>query len=536
MRQWSIIVMSGCLATFMLALGGCATNRAQRQSRDNSVGSRVTAASPAARTRDVKKKSERTPTPTATPDSGDGTVGLPDSVASVAYQPSELENEKAEFSLPSPTSDSKKLKKVEVAELPGSAYNNSAESPDSPGITLNEVIGTCLFADPVIRAGLESINQANADALTASLLPNPELFTDVQLFTLTRPFTVTRQGGPPQQDFIASFPIDWFLFGKRAAAMRSTELAVRISEAEYADLIRVRVLEAATAYYDVLEAKALRDLARQDVENYSRVEAITTIAVANGGRPEVELNRIRLDRLKSQQGLRDAENALVATTARLRVLLGADEADPAFNVAGSLGQKLPFESLSAEEAMAIARENRPDIRALQARVVQAQAQIETEQRRGYPTVAPSLGYTRQYQEKAIGFPDADSYSAAVTMSINLFDRNQGNQAKAVAIMTQNQFGLRARMVALRAEIVQALKQLQTADANARAVTGEQLQLAEKVRDSLNEAYSIGGRPLIDVLDAQRNYRETYRLYIISHAAYGRAVVKLNATLGKQVAP
>lgn len=67
---------------------------------------------------------------------------------------------------------------------------------------------TALKADPTIRTALESIHQAEADLLTASLLPNPQVNTDIQLMPLGQTFTPTRQGGPPQFDFIVSMPID----------------------------------------------------------------------------------------------------------------------------------------------------------------------------------------------------------------------------------------------------------------------------------------------------------------------------------------
>ena len=51
------------------------------------------------------------------------------------------------------------------------------------------------------------------------------------------------------------YPIDWYLFGKRAARMASAAVGVKVSEADYADLVRRRVLATAQAYYDVLEAK-----------------------------------------------------------------------------------------------------------------------------------------------------------------------------------------------------------------------------------------------------------------------------------------
>src|SRR5262249_52744337 len=163
----------------------------------------------------------------------------------------------------------------------------------------DQAITATLLASPKIRAGVEAINQATADLLTSSLPPNPDLTVGATLLPLTRPFTIDRQGGPPQAGADISYPIDWFLFGKRAAGMASAAAGVRVSEADFADLVRKRVTDTATAYYDVVEAKALLDLARQDLENLRRVEAATEKAANAGGRPLVELNRVRLDVLKS---------------------------------------------------------------------------------------------------------------------------------------------------------------------------------------------------------------------------------------------
>ncbi len=424
--------------------------------------------------------------------------------------------------------------------LPNSTPVETAIEIQSPegaaGINLDQTINFCLIADPVIRAGFEVINQSNADALTASLVPNPQFFTDIQLLPLTHTFSPTRQGGPPQFDAILSYPIDWFLFGKRAAQMRATDLGVRVSQSEYQDLIRQRVLEAALNYYGVLEAKALRDVARQDVENFLKIETLTSSAVENGGRAQVDLNRIRLDRLRSEQSLRDAENAVVAAVAKLRVLLGRDDTDPAFDVVGTLESSQLIEPLPIDEAVVIADQNRPDLEAARWKIAQADAVIESERRKAFPTLIPSFGYTRQYQNKAIGFPDADSWLANLTMSVPIFDRNQGNQAKAASVSAQVGYQLEARRVALRGEIVKATQDLVTSAANARAVAQEQLEIAKQVRDSINGAYEAGGRPLLDALDAQRNFRETYRLFITSRANYAKASIQYSATLGQQMTP
>ncbi len=427
-----------------------------------------------------------------------------------------------------------------LPKLPDGTAIDTAIEIESPagaqGITLDQAINSCLIADPVIHAGLESINQTNADALTASLKPNPEFFTDAQLLPLTRPFTVTKQGGPPQFDAIVSYPIDWFLFGKRAAAMQAANLGVQVSQSEYEDLVRVRVLEAATAFYGVLEAKSLLGVARQDTENFRRIEGLTSAAVDNGGRPLVELNRIRLDRLRSEQSLRDAENALIAANAKLRVLLGRDDTDPAFEVVGTLEAANLIEPLPVEEGIELADQNRPDLEAARWKIAQADANIDLERRKAFPTVVPAFGYTKQYQVKAIGMPDADSWLANVTMSVPLFDRNQGNRQKAASLAAQAGFQLQARRVALRGEVEKTTQELNTSAANAKAVAQEQLQIARQVRDSINAAYEAGGQPLIDVLDAQRNYRETYRQFITTRANYHRAAIQYSATLGRQITP
>jgi cobalt-zinc-cadmium efflux system outer membrane protein len=333
-------------------------------------------------------------------------------------------------------------------------------------------------------------------------------------------------------DVQLGYPIDWFLFGKRAAAMASARLGVQQSEFDYADLVRQRVTATATAFYDVLEARSLLDLARQDSENLVRLEAATRRAVEAGGRPVVELNRVRLDLLKSQQDLREAASALAVAKAKLRAQFGRTDRDPTFDVAGSLDAPLTAAPRSVEEAFWLAQQKRPDIQSLRAQVSKAQADTVVERRKAFPQITPQFGYCRQFQGP-IGAPDADSWDVSLTASVPLFDRNQGNRAKAQSVAAQNGFNLQAGLVDLRAEIEAVVQDFSTAYENARSVAGEQVKLAAEVRDSITRAYDAGGRPLIDVLDAERSYRDTYRLYISARANYWRAVYRYNSAIGEQ---
>jgi cobalt-zinc-cadmium efflux system outer membrane protein len=266
------------------------------------------------------------------------------------------------------------------------------------------------------------------------------------------------------------------------------------------------------------------------------MEAVTAKAVAAGGKTQVELNRLRLDLAQARRVARDTETALVSAKARLRALTGRSDADPSFDVVGSIDAPLDAVLPSPDEGFTLAVQSRPDLRALQWKVAQARASVDAETRKAYPTIAPMAGYTRQYQQKAIGFPDADSWTAAATISLPLFNRNQGNRAKAVSLVAQNQFQYQAAVTALRAEIETAAQEYKAAHATATDIAEEQLKLARQVREAVATAYQAGGQPLVDLLDAERYYRDTTRSYVTSRAAYWRAVYRYRSVIGQQTAP
>ena len=85
---------------------------------------------------------------------------------------------------------------------------------------------------------------------------------------------------------------------------------------------------------------------------------------------------------------------------------------------------------------------------------------------------------------------------------------------------QTNLNLRAQLIDLRSEIEQAVQAYQTAYVTVTTDDPAQLTTAANVRDKIRMAYELGGRPLIEVLDAERAYRDTYRLYITGRSAIG----------------
>ena len=237
--------------------------------------------------------------------------------------------------------------------------------------------------------------------------------------------------------------------------------------------------------------------------------------------------------LSSRRTWRDAESTLVAAKAKLRALLGRPDAESTCDVAGTLDGPLTAEALPVDEAYAMASENRPDILSLRRKVAKAQSDVVVERRNGLPEVKPHVGMGYQFQE-AIGTTDMNTWGIGIETTVPLFNRNQGNRAKAASMVSQSNCELQTGLLELRAEVTQAVQSLITAKQNAASVAQDELRLAAQVRDSIGKAYELGGRPLIDVLDAQRDYRETYRIFVTSRADYWRSLYKYNSAIGKQV--
>jgi cobalt-zinc-cadmium efflux system outer membrane protein len=437
---------------------------------------------------------------------------------------------------PQPVSRHEAVGATEEAE-PKDVSRDGQELPaprtaGSTGVSLDQAILATLRADPKLRAALENISQAQADLLTSSLPPNPTLTGDALLLPLRR-ITINEQGGPPQTDWLLGLPIDWFVFGKRAAAIESARLGVDVSAADYADQVRQRIANVVAAYFDVLEARAMYDLARQDLETFRRVESMTAERVKLGGAPAVDLDRARLAVFDARREARNREVALAAALSKFRAFLGPAGADPPLDVAGSLEVSNPVSPPSIKEMLALAEQTRPDIISLRRQIAKAEAVIRSEQTKAWPSLVPSFGYTEQFQH-SIGFRDFPSWDVSVNLSLPLFDRNQGNVAKARSTEVQVAQSLQAQLNDLRAELEQAVDAFRLAYANVTANDPEQLRTAQDVRDRIEGSYKAGGKTLLELLDAERAYRDARRTYILGQSVYWHSLHRLNAAVGKQV--
>lgn len=375
--------------------------------------------------------------------------------------------------------------------------------------------------------------QARADLKTASLFPNPQLLAATTLQPLATHLSPQSPGGPPQYSLDLGAPLDPILFGKRSAAIESARRAVDVAGADLADFSRQQRAQVAAAFFDVLEARALLTLVREDLQGLRDVEALTRRRAEIGGAPTIDVDRARLAVVLAAQDLRTAETAHQGAIAHLRALLGRSSPEPAFDVDGSLDVPTPSEPPDLESALAGAADARPDLVSLRRQALRWQAEARLQRRQGLPTLGASLGYIYQRQQP-VGGPNVNLWEATVAMSVPVFDRNQGNVARAESLARQALAALEAGRANLRGELAQAWAAFRAAHDAVVADDRNQLQAAQSVKERTEAAYKAGGRTLLELLDAERAYRDARRLHVRIQSAYWHALHAVNAAAGVPV--
>jgi cobalt-zinc-cadmium efflux system outer membrane protein len=415
--------------------------------------------------------------------------------------------------------------------LPEYAPPRPAPVPLKPTLTLEEALAEALAQAPDLLAGAETVIQSRADLKTASLYPNPTLAvgTTLQAGPGTA-YSVTNPGGPPQYTVDLGIQLDPLLFGKFGAQKESARRAVDVAGADYAELKRQRSGLVASAFFDLLAAKAHLALLQVDLEDLKRVEALTRRRVELGGAPAVDLDRARLAVAISTQDVRTAVTLDLAARALLRALLGRVAAEPAFDVVGSLEIQTPLEPPGLESLVATAEQVRPDVVSLRRQVERWLAEARSQSLQGLPQLSVTGGYLYQYQSP-VGLKNLSEWEASLGFTLPLFDRNQGNIAKAESQARQARLSLDAKRAGLRAELAQDVDGFRAAHAAVTAEDKTQLELARTVRDRMEAAYQAGGRTVLEVLDAERAYRDAQRLHIAVQSAYWHALHQINTAAG-----
>jgi cobalt-zinc-cadmium efflux system outer membrane protein len=379
--------------------------------------------------------------------------------------------------------------------------------------------------NPTLQAGQFSISESKAQEITAYLRPNPN-------FTATADQIDPFPGGPPHGPFAYFLPVASVNYlherqHKRELRLESAQKATAIATSDQADLERTLIFTLRGAFVQTLQAKAVLNVAQENLKYYDRVLDVSSERYKAGDIALIDLDRLQLQRLQYESDLQTAEVNL--RTAKIGLLMLLNDRAPIehFDVTGPFDFTNQLSSL--DEFRNLALDTRPDLKAANQSVDKARTDHNLAVANGStdPTFSFDVGRN----------PPIDAYiGASISIPLRIFDRNQGEKLRTQLDIDRNQRLLDATKAQVFSDVDSAYAVLDSTLALLRPYKEKYLQQAVRVRDTVSFAYQHGGASLLDFLQAENDYRTVELNYVNLVGSYLTAASQLNLAVGREVIP
>jgi cobalt-zinc-cadmium efflux system outer membrane protein len=408
-----------------------------------------------------------------------------------------------------------------IAVMRAQAPAPPPQAPLGASLTIDQAVREALDHNLTLLAERFNVDVAAAAVRTASLRPNP-----VVTANLVRPDWVLVDGGisPYEQVFRTDYVLE--RGGKRARRIDQAGLSKSITELQLLNTTRTLILDVEGAFTDVQLAKLNLALARDNLKAFNNVVQINTDRVRAGDLSQVELSRSRLAALQFQNDVRQKETRLRVAKNRLSTLLGRGSSGDTLDVIGDLRKDPGPADYEALRQQALAA--RPDLRAVRTDQARSVADLRLQIANGKVDYTVSGEYHRQEGSAIRG----NSYGLFFTAPLPIFNRNQGEIARARVQQQQ----LRTRVQALEhdisSELISAYAEYSSAHEIVDTIERQMLAQAEEVRTTTEYSYRRGEATFVEFLDAVRAFNETMQSYNEARAGYARSLYVLDAIAGK----
>lgn len=402
-------------------------------------------------------------------------------------------------------------------------------------ITLDQAIQMAIQHNHTLIALRTTVQQSEAEEVTQGLRPNPTLFTDWEYLPLGSPAQQNPSvySGVSTSDYLknnteADLGLSYLIErgGKRLDRLQAQKDITAQTRSLVQDSERGLTFQVATLFYNAQLAESTIDLAEQDLKSFQSTVDISEHQYQVGGLSENDYLMIKLQLLQFESDLEQGQLAKAQALSDLRQLLGYESVTADYDVAGDL-QYEPMK-VNVDDLQVKALQNRPDLRAAQQGVTAADSQYQLQKANGKVDVTVSGNYSHVNAINAA--------TVALSVPLPIFDRNQGEIARARYAITQAQELQIATNGQALTDVRDAYEGLQSNDKIVQLYMAKYLDVAKRSRDISEYAYRRGGLALLDFLYAERNYRATELAYRQELASYLLAVEQLREAVGTRSLP
>ena len=427
---------------------------------------------------------------------------------------------------------------VPVAAVPLPATIIDAAILDDPGpadgLTLDAAIERMTVANLDVRGLRHELTQADADILTAGLRNNPLIYMDTQ-FIPYGSFSNAKPGGPTQYDLNITYPID--MSGKRQSRTVVARMARSTLEAQFQDVVRRQIDNVYRAFTNLQAARIDRLSAAAAVRRQEQF----LIEYRRTAKPDDEAAADAIDHLafvleRARASLGEATEAFEDAQEGLAVLLNIPAGETArLQPQGVLRDSFPPPP-PADELAAIALKCRPDVLAARLGIGRANAEMNLQRANRFDDVYLFYDPITIQDNSPFNNPSANSWAIGLTFSLPVFNRNQGNIARAESNVTQTKLELTSLERRAIAEVRLAEREYRRSREALEQIEKSILPRAQAVVRRKTEQLTAGTINADDYQDHLDNAAEVMQSHREALLRHRRAMLDLNTAVGLRLLP
>ena len=397
-------------------------------------------------------------------------------------------------------------------------------------LTWNQVKTKFEAANPALQADQSNVDELKAEEITAFLRPNPEftLSADGTQIAPHEGYWRPTSGTQVQPNFSYLHERDH----KRELRLETAKESTRIGGSLHEDLERNLLFSLRSAFVQTLEAKAVLELARADLDYYDKIITISQDRFKAGDLAQIDLDRIELLRVQYESEIETATVNL--RTQKIELLQLLDDRTPVdqFDVTG------PFEFSTGlkplDDYRQTALDSRPDLSAAIQGIEQAKTNHKLAIANG--STDPTFGAWYTYNPSFYNPYAQQTLGLSVNIPLRIFDRNQGEKKRTLIDIDRSQQFTEQTRAQVFSDVDSAYEQVRSNIALLVPYRDKYKDQATRVRDTVTFSYQHGGASLMDFLNAQSDYRVVQLAYLQLIGSYLTAASQLNLAVGREVIP
>ena len=392
-------------------------------------------------------------------------------------------------------------------------------------LTLKEAEQRFLERNLSLIAERYNIDMAQAQVLQAKLFENPVISLEQNVYNRLngKYFDFGKEG-----EAVVEIEQVIHLAGQRNKQVRLEKINKEIAEYQFEEVMRTLRQELNEKFVEVYFLSKSIAIYEKEVNSLQVLLGGMKIQQEKGNISLMEISRLESMLFSLRKEKNERENDLLTTRGELNLLLNLPEdTQVKLSLDEEVLQQLDLSQLSFADLKAIINE-RPDQKIARSTVNASRANLKLQKSMAFPEFSVKGNYDR------VGNFINDYFAIGVSLSVPIFNRNQGN-IKAARFSIQ-QAGVQQEYAANRAdmELFTAYTSLEKATQLYQSTNMDLERNFEKLITGVNENFTRKNISLLEFIDYYDSYKETcIQLYEIKKNVF-LAMENLNTVVGQNV--